>query len=204
MNKILQHLIQIAFLILFVALILIGRVHLWMGLFVLSFIVSLWFSRIYCGWICPINTAMCFITLLKSRLHIKSIKIPSYLSRPLIRYIVLAAFIAAFLFTVVSGCQLPVLPVLFASGIIITLLFPPELWHYNLCPFGTIFSFSARLSKHYMRINSDKCINCGLCYQSCPIKAVNIEEDTYRIIKNECLVCMNCARKCRKNAITYQ
>ncbi len=204
MKRILQRIIQVTFLILFVILILIGKVHLWMGLFVMGFIISIWFSRIYCGWICPINTTMSFITLLKLKLHIKSFKIPPLLSKFWIRYIVLAVFVAVFLFIIVSGHQLPVLFVLFISGILLTLLFPPELWHYKLCPFGTILSFSSRLSRHYMRINSDKCTNCGLCFQVCPAKAVNKKEGSYRIIKNNCLVCMNCSRKCRKNAITFQ
>ncbi|MBP6491768.1 MAG: 4Fe-4S binding protein [Clostridia bacterium] len=204
MNKILQLIIQFTFLVLFIILTLIGKVHLWMGLFAMGVIASIWFGRIYCGWICPINTAMGFITFIKTRLHIKSTTIPSYLSRTLVRYIALTVFIAVFLFTVVTGRQLPVLPILLISGVLITLIFPSELWHYSLCPFGTILAFSSRLSRHYMRINSDKCIHCGLCFQVCPAKAVNKKEGSYRIIKNDCLVCMNCSRKCPKNAITYQ
>jgi len=204
MKRILQRIIQLTFLILFFILILIGKVHLWMGLFVIGLMISIWFSRIYCGWICPINTTMSFITFLKLKLHIKSFKMPSLLSKSWIRYIVLAVFFAAFLFIIVSGHQLAVLLVLFVSGILSTLLFPPELWHYNLCPFGTILSFSSRLSRHYMRINSDECIYCGLCFRVCPAKAVNKREGSYRIIKNNCLVCMDCSSKCPTNTITYQ
>lgn len=204
MSRLLQPIIQALFLILFFFLISIGRIQLWMGLFVLGIIIAIGFSRIYCGWICPINTAMTFITRLKIKLHIKSIQKPTFLSKPWAKLIALTAFFAAFLVSIVSGVKLPVLPVLFTLGVITALFYPPDLWHRNLCPFGTILSLPAKLSRHSVRIDTNKCSNCGLCYQICPASSVKRLDDSYQIIKNECLVCMKCSRKCRKNAITYQ
>ncbi len=204
MNKIIQSIIQIIFLMLFFILILIGRIQLWMGLFVIGIITAAWFGRIYCGWICPINTVMSIITWLKRKLHIKSFTAPAFLSNTWTRNTALAVFFAAFLMSFVSGARLPVLPVLFTLGIIATLFYPPDLWHRHLCPFGTILSFPAKLSRRSMRTNPEKCNHCGLCEQICPSKSVKRLDDSYRIIKNECLVCMKCSRNCRKNAITYQ
>jgi len=204
MHRLLQSIIQVLFLILFFLLISLGRIQLWMGLFVLGIITAAWFSRIYCGWICPINTAMTFIIWLKIKLHIKSIVKPTFLSRPWVKLIALTAFFAAFLVSIISGVKLPVLPVLFTLGVITVLFFPADLWHRNLCPFGTLLSLPARLSKHSMRINPDKCVNCGICYQVCPAKSVKRLDDSHHIIKTECLVCMKCSRECPKNAIAYQ
>lgn len=204
MNRILQATIQTVFLLLFFILISIGKIQLWMGLFILGFIAATWFGRLYCGWICPINTAMTFIARLKIKLHIKSNIIPNILLNSWIKYIALAAFFAAFLISFVSGARLPVLPILFTLGVITTIFYPPDLWHRVLCPFGTILSFPAKLSRHSIRIEQDKCNDCGLCYRVCPAKSVKRLEDSHQIIKNECLVCMECSRKCKKNAIMYQ
>lgn len=203
-NKALQTITQLMFLILFFALIPMGKIQLWMGLFVMGIIASAWFSRIYCGWICPINTVMNFVTWLKNKLYIKNITVPLFLEKPSIRFIVLAAFLATFSASVISGVKLPVLPVVFTLGVITTFFYPPDLWHHKLCPFGTILSLPARLSRHYMRINPSKCVNCGICYQICPAKSVKRLVDSHQIIKNECLVCMKCSRKCPENVITYQ
>lgn len=204
MRRLLQLIIQVLFLILFLLLIAMSRIHLWMGLFVLGIIMAARFSRIYCGWICPINTAMTFISWLKMRLHLKSIEKPTFLLKPWVRFIALAAFLAAFLVSIVSGVKLPVLPVLFMLGIITVSIFPADLWHRNLCPFGTLLSLPARLSKHSMRINPDKCVNCGICSKVCPAESVKRLDDSHHIIKDECLVCMKCARECPKKAIAYQ
>lgn len=199
-----QPVIQITFLLLFFILISIGKIQIWMGLLVMGITLAMWYGRIYCGWICPINTAMSFILWLKIKLHIESIEIPSFLLKPWSKFIVLAAFIATFLISIVSGVKLPVLPVLFLLGVLITFFYPPELWHRNLCPFGTILNYPAKFARHSMRIEPDKCNHCGLCYQICPAKSVEKLDESYQIAKNECLVCMKCSRKCRKNATTYQ
>lgn len=204
MSRIFQLTLQVMLLILFFILVSIGRIQLWMGLFVLGIIATTSFGRIYCGWICPINTAMTFIAWLKIKLHIKSNKTPKILLNLWVKYIALAVFFTAFLISFVSGAKLPVLPILFSLGVIIAIFYPPDLWHHNLCPFGTILSLPAKLSRHFMRIEQDKCNNCGLCYQVCPAMSVKRLDDSHQIIKSECLVCMECSRKCKKNAITYQ
>ena len=203
MKKILQLIIQIVFLVLFIFLFVSGKVQLWMGLFLLGIVASLLLGRIFCGWICPINTVMNAVTWIKKKLHIKSFTIPPFLIKPWVRFIALGLFIAVFIFTIVSGNKLPVLPLLFALGILLTFFFPEELWHRYLCPFGAIFSYPASKSRHTMIINTDKCNNCGACKRVCPTKAVE-KKEKHNIIKGECLVCIECSRSCKQNAISYK
>ena len=49
---------QLIALILFIVLLITGRIQVWMGIFLVSAVLALFFGRIYCGWICPINTVM--------------------------------------------------------------------------------------------------------------------------------------------------
>lgn len=203
MKKALQNTIQIAFLALFIILIFKGKVQLWMGLFLLGIAASLILGRIFCGWICPINTVIHTVTWIKKKLHIKTLRIPHFLIKPMVRFVALGLFITAFIFIMVSGNKLPVLPVLFALGILATLFFPEELWHRYLCPFGKILSYTAANTRHTMMINPDKCNSCGVCFGVCPAKAVE-KKESYHIIKGDCLVCMECARRCKQNAIMYK
>ncbi len=204
MKRVAQFIIQILTLALFVVLIVIGKMQLWMVLFVASVILALFFGRFFCGWICPINTLMRGVTWVKRKLHIKSVKIPRFLKKPWVRYTLLGAFIIAFIFTMITGKKLPVLPILLGAGVLFTLIFPEELWHRYLCPYGSILSLPSRKSKHAMHIDAEMCNNCGACQRTCPAAAVRKDDNHHTIIKHNCLVCMACERKCPQNAIRYQ
>ena len=204
MKKHIQFIGQAVFFVLFIFLMIIGKVQLWMGLFLISVLAALVFGRVYCGWICPINTVMKVITWIKKKLRIKNARIPLWLTKPWIRLFVLGLFAALFAFVMVSGKKLPVLPALLAIGGALTFFFPEELWHRYLCPYGTILSIPARKSKHTMTLDSELCNSCGMCQRVCPAKAVEKRELHYEILKKDCIVCMECSGICKKNAIAYR
>ena len=56
--KYLTRLIQIIFFLLFVFLIQRGKMLLWLAIYAISLLLALVFGRIYCGYICPMNTLM--------------------------------------------------------------------------------------------------------------------------------------------------
>ena len=203
MKKTVQRSIQILFLALFVVLAINGKIQIWMGIFVLSALASLVFSRFYCGWLCPIHTVLKPVTWAKKKLHIKSFNIPSFLKKTWVRIFMLVLFLGILAFTLKTGKRLPVLPISVALGFALTLFFPEELWHSHLCPYGTILSLPSRKAKYRMDIEQEKCISCGKCKKVCPTVAIAREEKKYTIIKNECLVCRACAEVCPTQAITY-
>jgi ferredoxin-type protein NapH len=199
-----QRIMQIAFLALFIILFVKGKVQLWMGLFLFAIIASFLLGRVYCGWICPINTVMKGVTWIKKKLHIKNIEVSVSLTKPWVRFLTLGLFIAIFVFTMVSGKKLPVLPALFTIGIILTFFFSEELWHRYFCPYGTIMSFPASKARYAMYIDPNLCNNCGICKRVCPAKAVEKREHHNEILKGNCLICMECSVKCKQNAISYK
>ena len=204
MAKILRVILQTLFLILFFLLVFVGRVQVWMGIFLLSAILTLFLGRFYCGWICPINTVMNVVAKIKSKLHLKSLPVPGFVKKPFYRYGMLTAFILAFIFVMASGKKLPVLPGLLAIGAFLTVFYPENLWHRYLCPYGTILHMAGKLSKHYYRVIDDLCVSCGICRKTCPAEAVQVYDGKYVITKSECLVCGSCAANCPKKAIRYQ
>jgi polyferredoxin len=146
MKKTLQIITQIIFLALFIVLIAMNKIQLWMGIFGISVILTLFFGRFYCGYMCPMNTVFRFTNFIKKKLKIKSFKVPKFLTKPIVRYISLALFVGIFAFVMITGKKLPVLPALFVLAIIITLFFPESFWHNHLCPYGTILHLTGKKS----------------------------------------------------------
>lgn len=204
MKKTIQRIIQIVFLTLFVMLFFKGKVQAWAVILLLGIIASFILGRFYCGWVCSINTVLAGVTWLKKKLHIKNASVPKFFLKSWVRYMVLGLFIAAFLFTAATGKKLPILPALFAIGILITLVYPEELWHRYLCPYGMLLSLSSLSAKHGMQVDEALCIGCGVCKQVCPSKAVEKSEAKYKIHKSDCLVCIKCETHCKKSAICYK
>lgn len=203
MKKTVRLIINILFLIIFIFLIRIGKIQLWMGLFLLSIAVSFIFGRIYCGWLCPINTVMSGVAWIKKKLRIKSFPVPKFLRSSWVRWAALGLFLLLFAFTIISGKKLPVLPSMLLIGFTLTLFFPEEAWHCYLCPYGTVLSLSGSRSKYSMTIDAEKCNNCNACVRVCPARAIDKSEKHY-INKKDCLVCMKCSEACRQNAIHYK
>ena len=203
MKNRLQLIVQLLFLAIFIFLIRSGQVQLWVAIFLIGIIASLYLGRIYCGWFCPINTAMNGVTSIKKAMGIKKQKVPKFLTKPWIRYLVLFLFIAVFAFSMITGRAIPALPILFAAGVILTIFFPEELWHRYLCPYGTILSLPAGKAKLNMAIDQEKCNNCGVCKKVCPAGAVQASDKVYSIKGNSCLVCLDCSTRCRQNTISY-
>lgn len=202
MKRTVRRMVQVLFLVLFALLVSTGKVRLWMGIFLVSVAASFLFGRIYCGWICPINTVLGPITSIKRALHIKSIPIPRFLAKGWVRISVLLLFFATFVLTMATGRNLPVLPVLFGLGVGLTLLFPEEFWHRYLCPYGTILSLTSKKSRYGLHIDPEQCNNCNACSNVCPALAIE-KLEKHQIVQSDCLVCMRCQQVCRQKAIRY-
>ncbi len=203
MKKILQRTIQVLLLALFVFLIINGKVQVWVGLLVFGILASIFLGRFYCGWMCPINTVFKGITWFKKKLNINSFKTPKFLKNKWIRIIAFGIFAVLFGFIMITKAKLPVLPALFIIGVLTTLFFPEELWHRYLCPYGSMLRVSSSRTKHTMYIDEETCTNCGLCTTVCPGAAIVQENGDHKILKGDCLVCMECEAVCPKDSISY-
>ena len=195
--------IQISIAIIFLILIAIEKPQLWMAIFGISLLMSTYFGRFYCGYICPINTGMELIDDNATKNKRKRKSVPEALKKPWVRYGILVLFLATMIMVFKTGKKLPVLPALFNLGIIITIFFKPELWHRYLCPYGTLLSFFSKFNKKSYMVFNEDCIKCGKCVRVCPSDAFLWEDkkDYPIIIKNECLMCGKCKEVCQTNSI---
>ncbi len=203
MHKSIQIIVQIGFAVLFVILIFQGTIQLWMGIFAISLLMTLVFSRFYCGYLCPINTVMKPITFIKKKLKVQGIPVPSFLRHPSVRYISLGITASIFIFSIISGQQIPVLPLLVLIGALVTILTNESLFHRAFCPYGALLKHTSKRPRYRIVINEDQCINCGKCAKVCPSNAISKHETFHRIDSSECVMCHKCVRICPVQTIAY-
>jgi len=73
-----------------------------------------------------------------------------------------------------------------------------------ICPIPVFQKVTSGFSLLKIKIDSDKCIDCGKCENVCPmdVKLLEYKNNNQRILSTECILCSTCANECPKNAIT--
>lgn len=193
--------VRLVFLLLFVLVLVKGRPQLWLAIFLGGTVLALFAGRVYCGWACPIGTAMDGAGLIASRLGWRKRRTPAWLQHPAWRYLLLALAAAAIILSARSGGRVPILPILAALGLILSLFYEDRLWHRFLCPYSIVLGFAGRLGRRGMRVDAGSCVSCGRCAEVCPADAAMEDGGKYRIDPALCLQCRKCAEECAVNAI---
>lgn len=70
----------------------------------------------------------------------------------------------------------------------------------SLCPVGAVLSLAAHRPLVRIRIDSAKCVKCGLCAASCKCGAIDLSRTL--VVDSACVRCLDCASACRKGAIS--
>lgn len=180
--------------------------------------VSVFFRKSFCGWICPIGTLSELIYKIGRKILSRNIEMNRFLDYFLrsVKYLFLcmiiylsffkmdAQSIAIFLnnlywkiadvkmlllFINISKVSITVLIVLFFSS-----LFIKKFWCRYVCPYGALTGLIGLLSPFKIIRNSDSCVQCKKCSQSCPNL---IPIDRMSIINSpECNGCLTCISVC--------
>jgi len=189
--------------------IFLGTVSL---VFLVPTILTLVFGRVFCGWVCPMGGVQELIHAPKLRF-----KVPQRLDRGLnlLKYFVLVAFIIIVvvtgknvwgeyepfkvLFNFTGGLIASILlaAVLFAS------LFVERFFCRYLCPYGAFLSILSRFSLLRLKVDKEKCVNCGQCTRGkCPMGAISKKDGECPVINSgKCIKCNECESCCNKKAI---
>jgi len=196
---------QVLFLGIFVLLFLTKKMQLWIFIFGAGVLVSVFFSRFYCGWVCPIGSLMRFQTWIYKLFHIKRLKTPKFMKSPIFKWLLLIAFNVLMLMTRMIQLKINIILYVVAAGVLVSLIFEEVFWHKYLCPYGTILNITTRKAPLKLQIDESKCISCGLCQKECINNCIVTLENKKRHVENkDCIMCHKCQIVCPTGAIVYK
>jgi len=201
------NIIRILFLSLFILLLVNGKIMLWLELFGASLIAALIFGRVYCGYICPMNTLMIPVERLSEKLMIQTGNTPGWLKNGYFSWITLAVSAVAMLFSKsMLHINLPILPFWIVISVLVTLRYKPAVFHNLICPFGALQKTFGRFTQLSKRVERGFCIGCRLCENVCPSGAITVIRADRKAVINSalCHQCTNCRKICPESAISYR
>lgn len=204
--KYIATIVRILFLVLFLFLLVNGKVLLWLALFAASLIAALIFGRIYCGYVCPMNTLMIPVEWLSKKLKLQTSSSPKWLKNGYFAWTTLIISIAAMLLSKkLLHINLPILPFWVVISVLVTIRYKPEVFHNLICPFGALQKTFGRFARLSENVNKDTCIGCKLCEKACPSNAIVVSSEDNKAAINTalCLQCTNCSQVCPKSSIHY-
>lgn len=71
----------------------------------------------------------------------------------------------------------------------------------TLCPVGSTLGLVSRYSVMHFDINTDRCVNCRKCVNSCKARCIDMQDHV--VDMSRCVVCFDCLDSCDNTAITY-
>jgi ferredoxin len=176
-------------------------------------------NKMICGWACPFGALQELVYSIPVLGSIKRRKIPFGLTNTIRAALFVAALL--FLFGVVGGQRGMVvyhyvnpfnlfIPDVAALSVLLTIIVAllGSLFMYRpfcqlVCPFGLTSWIAERLSIIRVRIDREKCTQCGACIRACPLEAAKGRVEGGRL-KADCFSCARCLNVCPVDAVHYE
>ncbi len=194
------------FLALFLFLLAKGKLMLWFGLYAVSLLVALIFGRVYCGYVCPMNTLMIPAAWIGKKIKLQTENPPKWLKNGYFPWILLALSVTAMLiFKKRLGVNVPILPIWLIISVLVTLRYKPQVFHNLVCPFGALQRTVGRFALIGKEVDPKTCIGCELCEEVCPAGSIAVVGDEKKAVITTalCHQCTNCQEVCPQDAIHY-
>jgi ferredoxin-type protein NapH len=164
------------------------------------------FGRIYCGYVCPMNTLMIPVEWLSAKLKIQTMNTPKWLQSGYFSWVFLFVSIAAMLISKrLLRIDLPILLLWVIIAVLVALRYRPVVFHNLICPFGALQKTFGQFAKFSVKVDPKGCVGCKLCEKVCPSDSIVVSSDDKKALINTrlCLQCTNCRQVCPKNTIRY-
>ena len=71
-----------------------------------------------------------------------------------------------------------------------------------ICPITVFLKIGSKYSLLKIKYDENKCDDCKKCYRSCPMDVDICSNDKNKTNATECILCMSCAKSCKKNALS--
>lgn len=200
------YIVRYFFLGIFLLILSKAKPILWLGIFGISLVAAFVFGRVYCGWICPMNTLMNLVGFVTKKLNIKRRKSPKLIVNGWLAIVLLIVSVLVMVIVKrMTGVNIPVLPFFLVLSVLITFVYEPYVFHNKICPFGVLQRATGKFAFFSRGVDKNKCIGCKLCEKVCPAEAVTVSLESQKAAINSelCHQCFECEIVCPKNAISY-
>jgi len=175
-------------------------------------------NKLVCGWACPFGALQELIYHLPILRNIKKRRIPFAVTNSVRAALFMIALLL--LFGVVGGRKgfviyhslnpfnlfnLDFETAFIAASILVMLVLSFGFYRpfcQFICPFGFLSWFLERLSIFRVKIDRNRCVNCGACIKACPNDAA-LGRVEGKLFAADCFSCARCLNVCPVDAVKY-
>lgn len=172
-------------------------------------------GRVFCSWVCPVNTLLEFTDKLHKWIKLPSIEINRHLKMYLaVMFLILSFIIGVPLFEIVSPIGGLMKSILFTFGIGIWILLAIVLfelfiskrgWCRSVCPLGGFYQAFGRAGLFRVEFDHNACTGCDKCRSVCfadpAILEPGIDRRTEFVLAGDCSLCGACVDNCPFQAL---
>ena len=186
--------------------------------FIFFILLAIVGNKIICGWACPMGALQELIYKIPLFKRLKKIKLPFILTNTIRAgfFIIVLLFLFGIIgakrgmviYHYINPFNLFNLEFELASiftAVIVIIIFSFIVYRpfcQFICPFGFVSWIAERVSIFRVRIDKEKCTECGACIKACPLEAAK-GRVTGRIAPADCFSCARCLNICPVDAIKY-
>ncbi|MDR1677326.1 MAG: 4Fe-4S dicluster domain-containing protein [Deltaproteobacteria bacterium] len=174
------------------------------GIFLSIILLTIFFGRFFCGFICPMGAVMDFTFFVRSKIKKRPF---TFLPNRSFRMVIPGLILILFWF----GLTLPFGELepysLFVSGpflsllILILTVFRGRAFCNSICPTGLVLKLFSGQSIFGFTLDKKTCLSCGACQKVCPASCLDSVNKT--VDYGRCLVCLECASVCPNGSLKY-
>jgi ferredoxin-type protein NapH len=171
-------------------------------------IITTMLGRVFCGWICPLNTVFEFTgMLMKPYIRIMGNDWTPYWL--LGTFLITAAVTRQPVFTILSPIGVASRAMAFGAGIeilsviVLVLLefYRQKFWCRMLCPVGAFYGLLGSWRLLHVAVNTVQCTQCGRCHAACSM-GIDIGSSN-QWDRLACTNCGDCVTACTRYAVYY-
>ncbi len=172
-------------------------------LFVIPLVLTLFFGRAYCGFICPVGSLQELLSFKRLRKSVP-LKLDGFFK--LFKYVLLlfvgvitilqgrpagnmSMITPIFTFTGIAASFVA------SIGILAVSLFAYRPYCRYICPYGAVMALFSKLSVVKVRVD-DTCADCKLCDKECGMAAIRSGH-----ADQDCIMCGDCIEVCPKDSL---
>ncbi|HPR41964.1 MAG TPA: 4Fe-4S binding protein [Candidatus Methanofastidiosa archaeon] len=162
---------------------------------------SVFYGRLFCGYLCPFHAYDKMLGAVLGRLGIRRIDSGRLDGLRAVFYMLSVAILAILVMkALMPYTKIRVqIPILMLAFVFLTPL-APRIWHRYVCPFGLIMRLPAAARPLMPKISSS-CKHCKACEKVCPTDAITVGKDDAGISGAHCILCYRCEDACKHDSI---